>query len=85
MHRHAHAHHNDGNFTRNMFTEKARALRDAASDWTGSVSDNVRSNLVKAGYKTETYVRSHPGRFIAGACCMGLAAGWALGRSMRRK
>jgi hypothetical protein len=75
----------EGNFTRNMPGTKGHDLKKAAAQWAGTVRESVRGNLVKAGYQTETYVRSHPGRFIAGACCAGIAAGWFLGRAAKRK
>ncbi len=74
----------EGNFTRNM-VGKGREWTTAARDWAGDLRENVRDSFVKAGYQTETYVRSHPGRFIAGACCMGIAAGFFLGRASRRR
>ena len=70
----------EGNFTRNM-TSRTQEWKEAAKEWAGGVTDNLK----KAGYQTETYVRSNPGRFIAGACCVGLAAGFLLGRAATRK
>jgi ElaB/YqjD/DUF883 family membrane-anchored ribosome-binding protein len=75
----------EGNFTRNMFAEKGHDLKEAATEWAGTMKEKVRSNVVKAGYQTETYVRSHPGRFIAGAACVGVAAGFFLARSSKKK
>lgn len=73
----------EGNFTRNMTNQKQLTM--AAKDWAGGLKDSVHQNLKKAGYQTETYVRNNPGRFIAGACCVGLAAGFFLGRTATRK
>jgi ElaB/YqjD/DUF883 family membrane-anchored ribosome-binding protein len=47
----------------------------------GRLGSQVRERFVETGHKTDQYVRSHPGRFIAGACCVGLAAGWLLSRA----
>ncbi len=74
-----------GDFTQTPFAKKQGELRQAATQWVGSMKETVRDNLVKAGYQTETYVRSHPGRFIAGAACVGIAAGWVIGRSMKKR
>jgi ElaB/YqjD/DUF883 family membrane-anchored ribosome-binding protein len=68
-----------GNFTPDALTQKSRVLKDAASDWAGSLKEGARSKLMESGAKTETYIRDHPGRFIAGACCLGFAAGLLLG------
>jgi ElaB/YqjD/DUF883 family membrane-anchored ribosome-binding protein len=65
--------------------ESNRAWKEAAAHWAGDVKEKMRENLKKAGYRTETYVRSNPGRFIAGACCLGIAAGFLLGRATTRK
>jgi ElaB/YqjD/DUF883 family membrane-anchored ribosome-binding protein len=73
----------EGNFTRNMTNQKQ--LTTAAKEWAGGVRESVQQNLKKAGYQTETYVRNNPGRFIAGACCVGLAAGFLLGRTAKSK
>ena len=73
----------EGNFTPEALSQKGEALKSAASDRAGTFKDTVRERLVETGTKTENYVRNHPGRFIAGACCLGLAAGWFLGRIRR--
>jgi ElaB/YqjD/DUF883 family membrane-anchored ribosome-binding protein len=75
----------EGDFTQTPFTRKGYDIRQAATQWAGTVKESVRDNAVKIGYQTETYVRSHPGRFIAGACCAGLAAGWFIGRTAKKK
>ena len=72
-----------GNFTPDTLACKGEALKSAASEWAGGVKEVVRDRIVETGHKADTYVRSHPGRFIAGACCLGLAAGWVLGRTRR--
>lgn len=74
----------EGNFTRNM-VDKGTEWREGVSDWAGGVAERVRDNLKKAGYQTDHYVRAHPGRVIAGACCFGLAAGFLLGRAANRR
>jgi ElaB/YqjD/DUF883 family membrane-anchored ribosome-binding protein len=84
MHRNPQPHIAEGDFTRKSVTAGSHNLKQAASHWAGTMKESVRGNLVKAGYNTETYVRSHPARFIAGACCVGLAAGWFIGRSVKR-
>lgn len=65
---------------RDSFAHKGETLKSAATDWAGGFKEVVHGKVVETGTKAETYVRSHPGRFIAGACCVGLAAGWFLGR-----
>lgn len=75
----------EGNFTPNRLTAKRHDLKETAAQWAGTMKESVRNSFVKVGYQTETYVRSHPGRFIAGACCAGLAAGWFIGRAAKRK
>jgi ElaB/YqjD/DUF883 family membrane-anchored ribosome-binding protein len=77
------AHVTAGNFSPDTLSEKGRTLKSAATDWAGSLKENVRGRMMETGYKTETYVRAHPGRFIVGACCIGLAAGWLLGHTNR--
>jgi ElaB/YqjD/DUF883 family membrane-anchored ribosome-binding protein len=64
---------------------KGETLKLAAVDWAGSLKEAARAKAVQTGFKAETYVRNHPGRFIAGACCVGLAAGWLVGRGRRGK
>ena len=64
-------------------SKKSEVLKSAASDWAGTLKETVRERMTDTGSKAETYVRSHPGRFIASACCLGLAAGWFLGRQRR--
>jgi len=73
----------EGGLAADPLSKKAEVLKSAASDWAGSLKDTVRERLTETGSKTDTYIRSHPGRFIAGACCLGLAAGWFLGRQRR--
>jgi hypothetical protein len=75
----------EGDFTQGTFTPQGSNFKQAATQWAGTVKETVRDNLVKAGYQTETYVRSHPGRFIAGACCAGVAAGWFFARMTNKK
>lgn len=75
----------EGDFAHTPFTPKGYDIRQAATQWAGTMKESVRGNLVKAGYQTETYVRSHPGRFIAGACCVGLAAGWFISRTAKKQ
>ena len=77
-------HVTEGDFTPDQRTGFGRDLKQAASRWAGEFRESARTNLVKAGYQTETYIRSHPGRFIAGACCVGLAAGWLIGRGTKK-
>ena len=74
----------EGNFTRNM-VDKGQEWKDGVTDWAGNVAERMRDNLKKAGYHTDHYVRSHPGRVIAGACCFGLAAGDLLGRAASKR
>jgi ElaB/YqjD/DUF883 family membrane-anchored ribosome-binding protein len=74
----------EGDFTGSDHNRSA-ALRSAAGEWVGGIKDGVKSRLMQTGYKTETYVRSHPGRFIVGACCVGLAAGWLLGHTTTKR
>jgi hypothetical protein len=64
---------------------KTATLKSAASEWAGEVTHAVRDKIVQAGSKTDTYVREHPGRFLLGACCLGLAAGLWVGRTTKRK
>ena len=75
----------EGDFTQVPPTAKGYDVRTAATQWAGTMRESVRGNLVKAGYQTETYVRSHPGRFIAGACCVGLAAGWFISHTAKKQ
>jgi ElaB/YqjD/DUF883 family membrane-anchored ribosome-binding protein len=75
----------EGDFTQAPLITKGYDIRTAATQWAGTVKESVRDNVVKAGYQTETYVRSHPGRFIAGACCVGLAAGWFISRTAKKQ
>ncbi|MBK8230898.1 MAG: hypothetical protein IT349_16615 [Candidatus Eisenbacteria bacterium] len=63
--------------------ERSGALKTAAGDWANGLKDVAKQRVVVAGQNTEQYVKSHPGRFILGACCVGLAAGWLLGRGRR--
>jgi ElaB/YqjD/DUF883 family membrane-anchored ribosome-binding protein len=74
----------EGDFTHDHSSAKSYDIRQAATQWAGTMKESVRDNLVKAGYQTETYVRKHPGRFIAGACCVGLTAGWLLSRATKK-
>ncbi len=64
---------------------RGEVLKTAAADWAGGLKEVVKERVVDTAQKTDKYVRSHPGRFIAGACCLGLAAGWLLGRTMGNK
>lgn len=73
----------EGGVSTTPMSKRSEILKSAASDWAGGLKDSVRERLVVTGSKAETYVRCHPGRFIAGACCVGLAAGWFLGRQRR--
>jgi ElaB/YqjD/DUF883 family membrane-anchored ribosome-binding protein len=75
----------EGDFTQDPAATKGYDFRQAATRWAGTMKETVRDNVVKAGYQTETYVRSHPGRFIAGACCLGLAAGWFISRTAKKQ
>lgn len=63
--------------------ERGAALKTAATDWASGLKDVAREQVVVQGRRTEEFVRSHPGRFILGACCVGLAAGWLLGRGRK--
>lgn len=64
-------------------SDKGAALKVAAGDLAHSLTDVAREKFQAAGSATNTYVRNHPGRFILGACCVGLAAGWLLHRGKR--
>ena len=63
--------------------DKGEALKTAAQDWASGLRDVAKSRVMVAGKSTEAYVKNHPGRFILGAACVGLAAGWLLGRGRR--
>jgi ElaB/YqjD/DUF883 family membrane-anchored ribosome-binding protein len=70
-------------FSNDTLTRKTDALKTAAADLAGGIKDTVRLHIVQTGGKADTYVRSHPGRFIAVAACAGLAAGWLLSLRFR--
>jgi len=73
----------DTQFPHNI-TEQAQSARTQFVSRAGRVATQVRERMVDTGHRTDRFVRAHPGRFIAGACCFGLAAGWLLGRSGRQ-
>ncbi len=63
--------------------DKGEALKTAAQDWALGLKDVAKTRVLVMGQSAETYVKSHPGRFILGAACVGIAAGWLLGRGRR--
>lgn len=75
----------EGDFAKNSMSERGDTLKLAASKWAGGLKEVVRGRIVETGQRTEAYVRNHPGRFIAGACCVGLVTGWLLGHARRNK
>lgn len=64
-------------------SERNTALKSAAADWASGLGETARQQALLQGRRAEGYVREHPGRFIVGACCLGLMAGFFLGRGRK--
>jgi hypothetical protein len=69
----------ESQITENPLFQQGSDWTSAAADWAEGMRQSMRGGLYKASRQTDTYVREHPGTIIAGAACIGLAAGWFLG------
>ncbi len=64
--------------------QESPAWASVATDWAQGVKRTVVGGMCKASHQTETYCHDHPGRIIATAACLGLAAGWYFGRARKK-
>lgn len=66
------------------FVDRNAALKSAANEWANGLKEETKQKLSNVGEKADVFVHEHPGRFIVGACALGLAAGFLLARRTKQ-
>jgi len=66
------------------FADRNAALKNAANEWASSLKEETTNRISNVGEKADVFVHEHPGRFIVGACAVGLAAGFLLARRTKQ-